>query len=277
MNEVADLKILPKKRYSQNFLQDKNIINNIIALSGGLKDKNVLEIGGGTGNLTRRIIKEKPKKLIVVEVDNDLITPLRKLEYLNQQNVKVIWGDILEFNIMQHFLKPPIIIGNLPYNISTKILTNLLSSSSQAWNQLILMFQMEVAERIIAKPNSKKFGRLSVLAQYYSIPSIKIRISNKVFFPTPKVKSAVVVFNKRKHYKKKINSDLFFLVVKRCFSQRRKKIINSLKTFYPYISTILEECHIDPDCRAENLSVQDYVRLTEVIQRKKEKIEINLR
>ena len=275
MNEVADLKILPKKRYSQNFLQDKNIINNIIALSGGLKDKNVLEIGGGTGNLTRRIIKEKPKKLIVVEVDNDLITPLRKLEYLNQQNVKVIWGDILEFNIMQHFLKPPIIIGNLPYNISTKILTNLLSSSSQAWNQLILMFQMEVAERIIAKPNSKKFGRLSVLAQHFSIPSIKIKISHKVFFPTPKVKSAVVVFNKKQNYKKRINSDLFFLVVKKCFSQRRKKIINSLKTYYPNISSILKECDIDPDSRAENLSVEDYHRLAEIIQRKKEKLEIN--
>ncbi len=277
MNDAADLKILPKKRYGQNFLQDDNIINNIIGLSGGLKDKNVLEIGGGTGNLTRRIINEKPKKLVVVEVDNDLIPTLKKLEYANQQNVRIIWGDILEFNIMQHFLQPPIIIGNLPYNISTKILTNLLSSSPQAWNQLILMFQMEVAERIIAKPNSKKFGRLSVLAQYCSMPSIKIKISNKVFFPTPKVKSAVVVFNKKQNYTNKINSDLFFLIVKKCFSQRRKKIINSLKTFYPNMSSILEECDIDPDSRAENLSVEDYYKLAEIIQRKKEKLEINLR
>ena len=269
MSDSADLHFFPKKRYGQNFLQDHNIINNIVDLSGGLKDKNVLEIGGGTGNLTRRIIREKPKKLIVLEVDNDLIPQLRELEYLNQKNVKVVWGDILEFNIMEHFLKPPIIIGNLPYNISTKILTNLLRSSASEWSQLILMFQMEVAERIIAKPNSKKFGRLSVLAQYCSIPSLKIKISNKVFFPTPKVKSAVVVFNKRENYKKKISSDLFFVIVKKCFSQRRKKIINSLKDLYPSILSILEECNIDPDSRAENLSVEDFQRLTEIIQKER--------
>ena len=269
MSESAGLQIFPKKRYGQNFLQDHNIINNIVELSGGLKDKNVLEIGGGTGNLTRRIIKEKPKKLIVLEVDNDLIPQLRELEYLNQKNVKVVLGDILEFNIMEHFLRPPIIIGNLPYNISTKILTNLLRSSASNWSQLILMFQMEVAERIIAKPNSKKFGRLSVLAQYCSIPSLKIKISNKVFFPTPKVKSAVVVFNKRENYKKKISSDLFFIIVKKCFSQRRKKIINSLKNLYPSILSILEECNIDPDSRAENLSVEDFQRLTEIIQKER--------
>ena len=269
MSDPADHQIFPKKRYGQNFLQDHNIINNIIELSGGLKDKDVLEIGGGTGNLTRQIIKENPKKLIVVEVDNDLVAKLRELEHLNQQNVKIVCGDILEFNIMKHFEQPPIIVGNLPYNISTKILTNLLMSSPPAWTQLILMFQMEVAERIIAKPNSKKFGRLSVLAQYCSIPSIKIKISNKVFFPTPKVKSAVVVFNKRENYKKKISSDLFFVIVKKCFSQRRKKVINSLKNLYPSILSILEECNIDPNSRAENLSVEDFQRLTEIIQKER--------
>ena len=269
MSDPADHQIFPKKRYGQNFLQDHNIINNIIELSGGLKDKDVLEIGGGTGNLTRQIIKENPKKLIVVEVDNDLVAKLRELEHLNQQNVKIVCGDILEFNIMKHFEQPPIIVGNLPYNISTKILTNLLMSSPPAWTQLILMFQMEVAERIIAKPNSKKFGRLSVLAQYCSIPSIKIKISNKVFFPTPKVKSAVVVFNRKKNFKEEISSDLFFLIVKKCFSQRRKKIINTLKDFYPEISLTLEECNIDPGSRAENLSIEDYYRLTEIIQRKR--------
>ena len=269
MSDPADHQIFPKKRYGQNFLQDHNIINNIIELSGGLKDKDVLEIGGGTGNLTRQIIKENPKKLIVVEVDNDLVAKLRELEHLNQQNVKIVCGDILEFNIMKHFEQPPIIVGNLPYNISTKILTNLLMSSPPAWTQLILMFQMEVAERIIAKPNSKKFGRLSVLAQYCSIPSIKIKISNKVFFPTPKVKSAVVVFNRKKNFKEEISSDLFFFIVKKCFSQRRKKIINTLKDFYPEISPTLEECNIDPGSRAENLSIEDYYRLTEIIQRKR--------
>mgnify|MGYP002018110216 CR=1 FL=1 len=269
MSDPADHQIFPKKRYGQNFLQDHNIINNIIELSGGLKDKDVLEIGGGTGNLTRQIIKENPKKLIVVEVDNDLVAKLRELEHLNQQNVKIVCGDILEFNIMKHFEQPPIIVGNLPYNISTKILTNLLMSSPPAWTQLILMFQMEVAERIIAKPNSKKFGRLSVLAQYCSIPSIKIKISNKVFFPTPKVKSAVVVFNRKKNFKEEISSDLFFFIVKKCFSQRRKKIINTLKDFYPEISLTLEECNIDPGSRAENLSIEDYYRLTEIIQRKR--------
>ncbi len=227
MNDPLDLKAFPKKRYGQNFLQDENIINNIVGLSGGLKDKNVLEIGGGRGNLTKRIMKEKPKKLVVLEIDNDLIPTLQKLEDINEQNVKVVCGDILKFDILDHFLQPPIIIGNLPYNISTKILTNLLTSSPPVWEQLILMFQMEVAERIVSKPNSKNFGRLSVLAQFCSIPSIKMKISNKVFFPIPKVKSAVVVFNKRQNHKRKINSDLFFFIVKNCFSQRRKKIINS--------------------------------------------------
>ncbi len=266
MNDTLDLKTFPKKRYGQNFLQDNNIINNIVDLTGGLKNKNVLEIGGGTGNLTKRIIKEKPKKLVVLEVDNELIPTLQKLEHQNGQNVKVICGDILNFNILEHFLQPPIIIGNLPYNISTKILTNLLSSSPPVWEKLILMFQMEVAERIISNPNSKNFGRLSVLAQFFSVPSIKMKISKHVFFPVPKVKSAVVVFNKRKCYKKKINSDLFFFIVKKCFSQRRKKIVNCLKEFYPSISSILEECKISLDNRAENLSVDDYYTLAYLIQ-----------
>ena len=95
-----------------------------------------------------------------------------------------------------------------------------------------------------------------------------MKISNKVFFPTPKVKSAVVVFNKREVYKKKINSDLFFVLVKKCFSQRRKKIINSLKDLYPSIISILEECDIDPNSRAENLGIEDYQRLTEIIEKK---------
>ncbi len=269
-----DLQTFPKKRYGQNFLKDKNIINNIIDLSGGLKDKNVLEIGGGTGNLTRRIIKEKPKKLIVLEIDNDLIPTLLKLEHLNQQNVKVVCGDILKFNIFDYFLQPPIIIGNLPYNISTKILTNLLTNSPPVWKKLILMFQTEVAERIISKPNNKTFGRLSVLAQFLSVPSIKMKISNQVFFPRPKVSSAIVVFDQRRPYKKKINSDLFFFIVKKCFSQRRKKIVNCLKSFCPEITSILQECNINLNNRAENLSVDDYYMLTKIIEEKTGKTSI---
>ena len=166
MNNFSDSKILPKKRYGQNFLTDKNIINNIVELSGDIENRDVLEIGGGTGNLTKRLLKENPRKLVVLEIDKDLIPTLQKIGHSKHKNIEIICEDILKFNILDHFKQPPIIVGNLPYNTSTKILANLLKPWPLTWERLVLMFQIEVARRIVSQPNSKSYGRLSLLSQF---------------------------------------------------------------------------------------------------------------
>ena len=158
------MKIIAKKSLGQNFLIDNNIIKKIINCAN-IKDKEILEVGPGTGNLTKEIIKENPKKIYLIEKDSNLIEILKsKLDY----NIKFIHNDILKINENEISDKILTVFGNLPYNISTKILTNwILNINQKIWfDKLILMFQKEVADRIIAEHNSKNYGRLSVMVNW---------------------------------------------------------------------------------------------------------------
>jgi 16S rRNA (adenine1518-N6/adenine1519-N6)-dimethyltransferase len=261
--------LAPKKKFGQNFLTDQSIIEKIVQAGGELENKNVLEIGGGTGNLTRYLLKKKPKKLIVVEIDKDYIETLNKI--LKNEDVETILvsQDILRTNFSSFFSEPPIVFGNLPYNISTKILTKLLKplDGKRTWEKLFLMFQLEVANRVVAKPGTKQYGRLSLFSKFYSFPSIEFEIPKKSFFPIPKVESALVKFQYNDHYYNRFDSSLFEEIIRISFQSRRKMIKNILKIGYENIQSLMENCSIKENSRPEELTLQQFCCLTDLIGR----------
>ena len=261
--------IAPKKKFGQNFLTDQTVLERIIKSAGPLENKSILEIGGGSGNLTKHLLKAKPKKILVIEIDKDYIYPLENILKSESVETQLISQNVLDTDVYSYFSEPPVIFGNLPYNISTKILTNLLApkSGKGKWEILFLMFQLEVANRIVAMPNTKQYGRLSLFSQFYSCPSLQFQISRTSFFPVPKVESALVKFQRNNKNNNKYNSVLFQEIIRKSFQGRRKLIKNTLKTSYRNISAIMEKCNIPQDSRPENVTLEQFCELTHAIEK----------
>ena len=266
MHEIA-----PKKKFGQNFLTDKSVVERIISSAGQLENKTIIEIGGGSGNLTKYLMKAKPKRLLVIEIDKDYIEILKGV--LKSKNVEtlLISKDILHTDIYSYFSEPPVIFGNLPYNISTKILAKLLvpADRKKNWEKLLLMFQLEVANRIVAEPNTKQYGRLSLFSQFYSNPSLEFQIPKTSFYPIPKVESALVKFQSNSNNNNEYNGILFQEIIKKSFQGRRKMIKNTLKNSYKDISTIMKTCNIPENSRPENISLQQFCSLTKELEKSK--------
>ena len=262
-------KIAPKKKFGQNFLTDQSVIERIVSTAGQLEKKSILEIGGGSGNLTKHLIKAKPKDLIVVEIDKDYVEILGKILQSSSVKTTLISKNILKTDIYSYFSEPPVIFGNLPYNISTKILAKLLppSNDKNKWEKLFLMFQLEVANRIVAKPNTKQYGRLSLFSQFYSFPSLEFQIPKTSFFPIPKVESALVKFQSNYKYYQKHNNALFRDIVKKSFQGRRKMIKNTLKTINKNIIELMAISDIPENSRPENITLQQFCHLTDALDK----------
>ncbi len=236
-----------RKRWGQNFLQDKNVIAKIVALLDIQPDDTVLEIGPGQGALTFEIAKIA-KHVIAVEIDPLLV------DFLNQSktyNMEIIQSDILNMDLdnLPNSMK---IIGNLPYNITSPILFKFLDWGK--WEKMVFMTQKEVAERIVSASGNKKYGRLSVMSQILSNVSLDFHVSNTVFHPKPDVQSSVLSFQPSAKIIK--NIDDLSKIVKLAFSQRRKKIKNNLRPLFNE-----EELVGLSDMRAEDLKVSDYLEL----------------
>ena len=193
------MEIKPKKSLGQNFLTDKNIIQSIINVGNITKESVVLEVGPGTGNLTDFILKKKPKKIFVVEKDKNLVDLLNKKF---KEKTNIINQDILKFKLNSISNENLIIYGNLPYNISTEILIKWIVEQEKflSCEKLILMFQKEVADRILAKTNSKNYGRLSIISNWKLDIKKEFNISSKCFFPKPKVDSTLLSFVPKKNF-----------------------------------------------------------------------------
>ena len=266
MSELA-----PKKKFGQNFLIDQTVLERIITSAGSLQNKSILEIGGGSGNLTKHLLAAKPKKIIVIEIDKDYSCPLKNILKSESVETKLISQNVLDTDIYSFFSEPPVVFGNLPYNISTKILTKLLApkNGKSKWETLLLMFQLEVANRIVAMPNTRQYGRLSLFSQFYSDPSFQFRISNTSFYPAPKVESALVKFQRNDKNNDEYNDILFQKIIKQSFQGRRKLIKNTLKTSYKDISEIMSTCGIPSDSRPENVTLQQFCGLTEALEKYK--------
>ena len=254
----------PKKSLGQNFLIDQNIIKKIINITSINKQKNVLEIGPGTGNLTKRILEMNPKKFFAVEKDKNLFNQLDKT-YNNNDNIELINGDILKILNNNNLENNMIVFGNLPYNISTQILISLLLTNKwPPWYQtLILMFQKEVAQRIIAKKNTKEFGRLSVISNWRMDIKKHFNVSKNCFSPKPKIDSSVLSFEPKKENKFKIKNPKNLEKVTRILFSNRRKIINKNFLFlFKNKTFIADELNIDLKKRPGELSNEDYYNIT---------------
>ena len=252
--------VKPKKFLGQHFLIDENISKKIIESIDFTKHNKVIEVGPGKGALTKYLLKIKDI-LTLVEIDKESIFFLKN-EFINE-NLEILEKDFLKVKIEETYpsLSRILIIGNFPYNISSQILFKAIENYSSI-SSLVGMFQKEVAERIVSKHNSKKYGILSVKTQLFYDVKILFNVSPNVFFPKPKVDSAVISLTRKENLNLNCNINLLDKVIKLSFQQRRKKIKNSLKRL-DIQDNILEDSIFE--LRPEQLSVQEFVKLTQKI------------
>ena len=252
--------IKAKKSLGQNFLIDENILEKIVNIIQ-IKEKNILEIGPGTGNLTSFILKKKPKKFIVIEKDKNLVD---KLKQNFKEKVIVINKDILEIDEASLINEKFTVFGNLPYNISTEILSKwIINLKDNFWfDHLVLMFQKEVADRITSKFNTSTYGRLSILANW-KLKVVKIcDIKPVSFSPKPRVDSTLLLFSpKNKAYKIK-NPKNLETVTRVFFSHRRKMLRKPFNQLFNGDPKILDKLKIDLNLRPQNLDFETYYKLT---------------
>ena len=250
--------IRARKHLSQNFLTDENVIKKIIKSINLEQDDHVVEIGPGYGSMTFPIM-EMVDSIDAIELDEDLVSHLKTHD--QKGSINVIQGDALNFDFASLKRKKKIrLIGNLPYHISTPLLFHLLNFS-EIFNDCHVMVQKEVADRMVSSHDRKTYGRLSVAIQSRCVALKILDIKPGAFYPKPKVLSSIVKLVPRKSLDVEIQSKLDE-IIRMAFNQRRKKIRNSLKELF--VSEIISDCGIDPDARAENLSVSDYIKLSEV-------------
>ena len=253
--------IKAKKSLGQNFLIDNKILNQIVNCVE-IENKNILEIGPGTGNLTKYILNKKPKKFTVIEKDNNLISNLKEQF---KENLKIINNDVLNLDETLLFKERVIVFGNLPYNISTEILSKwIINLKKDFWfENLILMFQKEVADRIIANYNNSNYGRLSVLANWKLIIKKICDIKPNSFSPKPKVDSSLLIFSPKKDFYKIKNPKNLEKITRIFFNNRRKMIKKPFNQIFNGDIRILEKLKINLNLRPQNLNFETYYKLTE--------------
>ena len=253
--------IKPKKSLGQNFLIDKNIIEKITNIIK-IEDRNILEIGPGTGNLTSSILKKDPKKVIVIEKDNDLIYLLNKNF---KKKIDIINEDILKINEKIIYKQKLSVFGNLPYNISTEILCKWIQNldSKEFWfDYLVLMFQKEVADRIISKFNSKNYGRLSILANWKLNIKKICDIKPICFHPKPEIYSSVLLFEPKNNFFKLESPKNLEKLTRVFFMHRRKMLKKPYNQLFKGNLSIAKKYNIDLNLRPQNLNFETYYKLT---------------
>ena len=252
-----------KKSLGQNFLVDDNIINKIIKINNSLENKPVLEIGPGRGALTEKILEHKPKELVAIEKDEDLFLFLKE-KFKNFNQLKIINNDILNIIKKKNLEKKVIVFGNLPYNISTQILASfILIDEWPPWYEvLIFMFQKEVADRILAKSNSKEFGRLSVLCNWRLDVKKQFDVSKNCFFPKPKINSTVLSIKPKKNNKFLIKNPKNLETITRVlFSNRRKMINKNFSKLFKNNLNIAKNLNLDLNQRPGELSNEMFYKI----------------
>ncbi len=253
--------IYAKKSLGQNFLTDRNILEKIVNVTA-IKNKIIFEVGPGTGNLTSFILKNKPKKVFVIEKDNDLA---EKLNINFGDQLTVINDDILNINENLLFDDKVTVFGNLPYNISTEILSKwIINLKDNFWfDHLILMFQKEVAERIISAFNKSTYGRLSILANWKLNVKKICDIKPESFSPRPKIDSSLLFFTPKKNFFKLKNPKNLEKVTRIFFSQRRKMLKKPFNQLFNGDKKIIDKLKIDLNLRPQNLDFDTYYKLTD--------------
>jgi len=251
--------IKPKKSLGQNFLIDRNVLEQIVD-TVKITNKEVLEIGPGSGNLTAFILKKNPKKVYVIEKDDELAS-LLKDKFINEINI--INEDVLKVAEDKIANEKLIVFGNLPYNISTEILSRwIINLDKKFWfESLVLMFQKEVADRIIAKFNTSKYGRLSILSNWKLKIEKIIDIKPESFSPRPKVNSTLLLFTPRQNYFELKDAKNLEMLTRVFFSQRRKMLKKPFNQVFNNAKEVSEKFNIDLNLRPQNLEPEMYLNL----------------
>ena len=256
--------IIPIKKLGQNFIYDKSLCDKIVAASGGITSKNILEVGPGPGGLTRSILDQNPKKLIVIERDDRSINLLEDLKkYYN--SLVIFHQDALKIKINDLNLDEKVkIIANLPYNIGTKLLIN-WSKEIDLIEDITIMLQKEVVNRICSVLGTKDYGRLSVIMQILFTPKKQFDVSKESFYPQPKVTSSIVkLIPKNTLYNPPLIEKLEE-ITQIAFSARRKQISNSIGRHYVGMLTILDQLSIKHSQRPEEISPEQYLEMAKIL------------
>ncbi len=250
----------PKQSLGQHFLFDQNLAMRIVKLAGDLKNTNIIEIGSGPGTLTRAILNAGAKTVFAIECDQRFNANLAELQETYPDKLVIINSDALLIDFKMICKKPRKIIANLPYNIATPLLIKWLKNVS-SFDKFVLMFQKEVAQRLAAKPKTKAYGRLSIMSQWLCEVKTEFNISNNLFYPPPKVISTVVSLTPRAKRSENVSWESLEAITATTFGQRRKMLRSTLKS----LNLDPKKYGIEPTCRPEELSIDDFCRLAKAL------------
>ncbi len=264
---IATYGLVAKKQLGQNFLLDLNLTAKIARMAGDLSACDVLEVGPGPGGLTRGLLAEGARHVLAVEKDARCIPALEEIAAAYPGRLEVVNGDALEVDAAARLSAPIRVVANLPYNVGTELLIRWLSPPAWPpfWQSLTLMFQKEVAERIVAKPGSGVYGRLALLAQWRTDPRIVLTLPPEAFVPAPKVHSAVVQLTALPEPRYPADAAVLSRVTAMAFNQRRKMLRSSLKGLARDLEDKLHAAGIEPTARAEEISLEKFCALARLV------------
>jgi len=265
---ISDHGLSARKALGQNFLLDLNLTAKIARVAGDLQAHDVLEIGPGPGGLTRGLLAEGARRVLAVEKDGRCMPALEQISAAYPGRLELLNGDALEIDPLVHLTPPIRVVANLPYNIGTELLVRWLTPPQWPpfWQSLTLMFQREVAERIVAVPGSKAYGRLAILAQWRCDARIALSLPPEAFTPPPKVSSAVVHLAALPAPRFPAEADVLSRVVAMAFNQRRKMLRAALKGLAPDIEDRLIAAGIAPTERAEQVPLEGFCALARTLR-----------
>ena len=260
---IAQHNLSAQKSLGQNFLLDLNLTSKIARQAGDLTQSDVLEIGPGPGGLTRGLLAEGARRVIAIEKDRRCIAALEDIQKAYPDRLEILEGDALSINPLERLTGPVKVVANLPYNVGTELLIRWLTPTRWPpfWTSLTLMFQKEVAERIVAPVASKAYGRLAVLSQWRTDANIVMNLPPSAFTPPPKVSSAVVHLTALSAPRFEAEATVLEKTVAKAFNQRRKMLRSSLKGLTPDLEEKLNAAGISPTLRAEQVSLEQFCAL----------------
>lgn len=264
---IATHELAAKKSLGQNFILDLNLTARIARAAGDLSACDVLEVGPGPGGLTRGLLAEGARRVLAIEKDTRCLPALAEIAAAYPGRLTVVNGDALAIDPLSHLTQPVRIVANLPYNVGTELLVRWLTPATwpPVWTSLTLMFQKEVAERIIAKPGSKAYGRLALLAQWRTDAKIVLTLPPEAFSPPPKIHSAVAHLTALPAPRYPADPAILSQIVAAGFNQRRKMLRASLRGLHPGIESLLESVGIAPTARAEEIDLEHFCALARAL------------
>lgn len=266
---IAELGLSARKALGQNFLFDLNLTRRIAREGGPLGGRTVVEIGPGPGGLTRALLAEGAARVVAIERDERCLPALAAVSAAYNGRLSVVHGDALAVDEAALAGARAVVVANLPYNVATVLLVKWLTAEPwPPWYEtLTLMFQREVAERIVAKPGGRAYGRLSVISQWRTAPRILFDVHRSAFTPPPKVTSSVVRFELLAQPRGEASPALLERVTAAAFGQRRKMLRSSLKSLGPFSDALIAEAGLDPTARAEEIPVEGFAALARALGR----------